>query len=82
MFLVFRQAERIRPEALPRAGSCDWAARARFSAKRFAQLHRLGRPRAINYFVTRFDSSVPGAIERCLAKRRVHVQRPATRATV
>lgn len=70
VFLVYRQPGRIEPATLPRAGPCDWAARARFSAKRFAQLHRLERPRAINYFVTRFDSSVPGAIERCLARRK------------
>ena len=70
IYLVYRQPERIEPGTLPRAGPCDWASRARFNAKRFAQLHRLDRPRAINYFVTRFDSSVPSVIERCLAQRK------------
>lgn len=80
VFQVFRQTERIRPEALPRARQCDWAARARFSARRFAELHGLGRPKAINYFVTNYDSSVPGAIERCVAQRRRVQQRPSVRS--
>lgn len=76
VFLVYRQTDVIDPAGrFPRAEPCDWSSRARFSASRFAQLHRLGLPVAVNYFLTRFDPSVPLSIEQCLLRRqsRLHI---------
>ena len=78
IFLAHKQPDGsiINTRGLPHAEPCDWASRARFSARKFAQLHRLGEPTAINYFTTEFDSSVPLAIERCLLRRQslIHIQ--------
>ncbi|XP_057378022.1 OV-16 antigen-like [Daphnia carinata] len=78
IFLAHKQPNGsiINTAALPHAESCDWAARARFSARKFAKIHRLGEPMAINYFTTEFDSSVPLAIEQCLLRRQslIHIQ--------
>ncbi|XP_046443939.1 OV-16 antigen-like [Daphnia pulex] len=78
IFLAHKQPDGsiINTRGLPHAEPCDWASRARFSARKFAQLHRLGQPTAINYFTTEFDSSVPLAIERCLLRRQslIHIQ--------
>ncbi|XP_045034181.1 OV-16 antigen-like [Daphnia magna] len=78
IFLAHKQPDGsiINTSRLPHAESCDWASRARFSARKFAQLHRLGEPMAINYFTTEFDSSVPLTIEQCLLRRQslIHIQ--------
>lgn len=80
IFLAHRQADGsiIDTAALPHAETCDWAARARFSSRKFAQLHQLGDPLAINYFTTQFDSSVPLVIEQCLVRRQslIHIRQP------
>ena len=78
IFLAHKQPSGsiINTAALPHAESCDWGSRARFSARKFAKIHRLGEPMAINYFTTQFDASVPLTIERCLLRRQslIHIQ--------
>ena len=72
IFLAYRQPDEpidVERVGLPHAEPCDWAVRARFSSSRFAQLYDLGRPVAVNYFVTQYDASVPQTIERCLIQR-------------
>jgi len=67
IFLAYRQHERIDVSGLPHAGPCDWVHRARFDANKFAKLHRLGSPVAINYFLTEYDPSVNDVIQNCFS---------------
>jgi len=68
IFLAYRQEEPIDVGALPHAGRCDWVHRARFDARKFARLHRLGSPVAINHFITEYDTSVNDVIENCFSR--------------
>ena len=67
IFLVYRQLDGlIDTSRMPRASRCDWMPRARFSVRKFAQLHGLNQPTAVNFFLTQFDASVPQTISQCL----------------
>jgi phosphatidylethanolamine-binding protein len=67
IFLVYRQLDGlIDTSRMPRASRCDWLPRARFSVRKFAQLHGLNQPTAVNFFLTQFDASVPQTISQCL----------------